>query len=77
MAVDADGWMVVVLAVEPGDVKKRKKERKRKVLLTRMDSGRRVWVVAVYTADVEEERKKKKRKRLTVVGVGGRRVQWW
>ena len=43
-----DGWM------DGGGVgrrawgcKKMKKERKRKVLLTRMDSGRRVWVVAI------------------------------
>ena len=43
-----DGWMVVVLAVEPGDVKKKKKkEKKRKVLPTRMGGGRCVWVVVV------------------------------
>ena len=40
----ADGWVVVVLAVEPGDVKKKKKK---KVLPTWMGGGRRVWVVAV------------------------------
>ena len=32
-----DGWMVVMLAVEPGDVKKKEK----KGLLTRTDGGRR------------------------------------
>ena len=29
VAVDADGWMVVVLAVEPGNVKKKEKKKKK------------------------------------------------
>ena len=37
LAVDADGWVVVVLAVEPRDVKRKEKN----VLLTRMGGGRR------------------------------------
>ena len=77
VAVDADGWMVVVLAVEPGDVKKKRKKEKEKFYLRGwivVDAGgwwpfrRAVAVVAVYTADVEEERKKKKK---------GKDLLWW
>ena len=76
MAVDADGWMVVVLAIKPGDVKKKKKNYLRGWMAVDACGWwpfrRAVAVVAVYTVDVEEEKKKKekKRKRLT----GG---CWW
>ena len=79
--------MVAVVAVEPGDVKEKKKRKKKKFYLrgwVAVDAcgwwpfRRAVAVVAVYTADVEEEKKKKrKEKEGLLVGVGGRRVQWW
>ena len=56
---------MVVLAVEPGDVKKKKKKKFYLRGWVAVDAcgwwpfRRTVAVVAVYTADVEEEKKRK------------------
>ena len=67
VAVDAVGWMVVVVAVKPGDVKKKKKFYLRGWIAVDVCGWwpfrRAVAVVAIYTADVEEERKKKKKEK--------------
>ena len=65
--------MVVVLAVEPGDVKKKKRKKRKEKFYLRgwvaVDAcgwwsfRRAVAVVAVYTADVEEEKKKKRKEK--------------
>ena len=70
----ADGWMVVVLAVEPGDVKKKKKKKFYLHGWVVVDAcgwwsfRRMVAVVAVYTADVEEEKKKEKKRKGRLTG---------
>ena len=73
----------MVLAVEPGDVKKKKKKKEKFYLRgwVAVDAcgwwpfRRTVAVVAVYTADVEEEKKEKRKGKDLLVG--GQRVQWW